>query len=110
MKKKELHIGEALHKNLFVSTSEQRTQITGQLLGVASRVEEIHVVFGAIAPDRLSPSLNVSYLDDKDIVMPVGKMTRVDICVKFVAVGHEAERAFLLIYIFWHRFPSRVGR
>ena len=96
----ELHIGETLHQNLFVSTSEQCAQFTGQHLGVAARDEEIHIVFGTIASDRLFPALNVLHLVDEDIVMFVGKKTCIDVRVKFIAVAYEAERAFLLIYIY----------
>lgn len=111
MEMQELHVGEALYVNLFVTTSEQCAQFAGQHLGVATGDKDIHVVFGAIAPDRLFPPINVLHLVDEDIVMLVGKKTCIDVCVEFIAVAYESERAFLLVYIScWHRTPSRVGR
>ena len=100
MELQEFHIGEALHQNLFVATSEQRTQFAGQHLGVAARDEKIHIVFGTIASYGLLPFLNVLHLVDENIVMSVGKKTCVDVRVKFIAVAYEAERSFLLIYIY----------
>ena len=99
MELQKLHVGEALHQNLFVSASKQCAQFAGQHLGVATSDDDVHIVFGAIAPDRLFPPHNVLHLVYEDIVMLVGKKTCVDVRVKFVAVMYEAERALLFINI-----------
>ena len=74
MEKQELRVGEALYQDLFITSSQQCPQFTGQHFGVTTRDEDIYMVFGSIASDRLFPFFNVLYLIDQNIVMLVGSL------------------------------------